>query len=87
MKGQLWVKGTDVGRSCRGSEVKKRRSKVTGKKRQEVFSGTILATRRQAGQGRAWGLSKTLRWVQRIAGSIRGFKAMLWSTQLICGFG
>lgn len=60
---------------------KKRRSKVIGKKRQEVFLGTIL-TRRQAGPGRAWGLSKTLRWVQRTAGSIRGLKVMLWSTQL-----
>ena len=33
-----WGKRTDVGRNCRGSEEKKK-SKVIGKKKQEVFSG------------------------------------------------
>lgn len=75
-KEQMWEEVAE------DQKFKKRRSKVIGKKRQEVFLGTILATRRQAGPGRAWGLSKTLRWVQRTAGSIRGLKVMLWSTQL-----
>lgn len=85
-KEQIWVKGTDVGKSCKESEVEKQKGEVTGKKRQEVFSGRKLAMKKQARTSRAMGSLghfQVLTVAQRTAGRIRGLKkVVLCSTQL-----
>lgn len=90
--GTIREEGVDMGKRNRRKKLQRVRGKKK-KKRKSFSLGELrkLAVRRQsraAGGMNAWGTSKSLQLIQGTAGSLWGWKkVMLWSTQLIWGFG